>query len=564
MTKRLHVLLVFFFIIFSSRAQNACNRTTSAHIRLIGDSWMQFPVIYKAYDSALAKYGFADYYSLGDGTAVIGATGDSWWQEPLERDALESALTLDGTKPIDIVMISLGGNGVAFKAHHNDSVTVLDPFMYENKLFMDSIFGLIHEKLPNAQIIWQWYDYPNFLDPLLDYPWDPYMHLWDSRGRMPPYEINKFLTYMTAYTDSVVRAYNKPYIHFFNCVGLMQWIYGQPTPLREWPYGTYAPRSVPFPGGDPRYPSPHAAMGLNGLDTYHLGPKSFTELAEFYMRKFISNYLRRNRDTTAHSQGGNNDGWVRSNNQTGTGEVQLAKSSSTITKGIISFNTDFIPDDKRIKKASLFIKNKTISRKYPMSNVFPNFFKLDIVKGTFGSDQIEASDFSAQASAYDIACVAGNLRGNEYSLRFDLDENALQYINKTGITQFRLETTDENNISFYNGDTAELEGPFLDLYYDTTVVTGVINKSNADLSLALYPNPASNAVTLKLNKEWLNKKSSIMIYDAKGATVSTVNYDKITSGELVIDIHQLAPGGYFISIENKEQKLSGTFVKSVQ
>ncbi|MDB5227318.1 MAG: hypothetical protein JWN78_1511 [Bacteroidota bacterium] len=545
-----------------SHAQNACDHKTSPHLRLIGDSWMQFPVIYQAYDSALAKYGFADYYSLGDGTAVIGATGESWWQEPFERDALESALTLDHDKPIDIVMISLGGNGVAFEGSHNDPPSVLYPYLYRNKLFMDTLFDFIHLKLPNAQIIWQGYDYPNFLDPIIDYPWNPYRDIWDSHGQMPPWEVNSMLIYMTNFTDSVVQAYNKPYIHYFNCLGLMQWIYGQPTPLRGWPGGTYPPRSVPLPGGDPRYPSPQAAMGLNGLDTYHLGPKSFTELAEFYMRKYISNYLRKERDSTVHSQGADKDGWVTSGNQTGTGEIQLGKNSTTVTKGIISFNTDFIPADKKIKRASLFIRNKTINKKFPLSNVFPNFFKLDIVKGTFGNDAVEASDFSAPASAYDIACVAGNLRGNEYTLRFDLHEDALQYINKTGTTQFRIEITDENFIRFYNGDTAELEGPYLDLYYDTTsVTTGIITQKNMDQNLQLFPNPAKNEIAIQLSKEWRSKKSVVAIYNTLGALVSTSTFDKSTTGEIKLDISKLAAGDYVISLENGETKSAGTFVK---
>lgn len=561
MKRKVHFFIFFFFLAASLNAQNACLQQKIPKIRLIGDSWMQFPVIYQAYDSALAKYGFPDYYPMGVGTSVIGATGESWWQEPLERNALEDALRQDSGKPIDIVMISLGGNGVAFEAHHGDSVTVLDPFLNRNKLFMDSIFDLIHSKLPNAQIIWQWYDYPNFLDPLLDFPWDPYMHIWESHGEMPPWEINRVLRYMTEWTDSLVRNYNRPYLHFFNSVGLMQWIYGQPTPLRAWPYGSYPPRSVPLPWGNPLYPTPYAAMGLNGLDTYHLGPQSFTYLAEFYMRQYISDYLRRDRDSSVHSEGGTHDGWVRSDNQTGAGEIQVAKSGNTLTKGIISFNTDFIPDDKRIKRASLFIKNKTISRRYPISNIFPNFFKLDIVKGSFGDADVESSDFSAPASAYDVACVAGNLRGNEYTLRFDLRDDALQYINKNGLTQFRLETSDENFIRFYNGDTTSFEAPYLDLYYDTTTVTAVIDKKNTDANLQFFPNPAKDALTLQLNKDWMYKKASLSIFNTSGALVSRISFDKIATQELQVDISGLAAGNYLLTFENADRRSSGTLLK---
>jgi hypothetical protein len=351
-------------------------------------------------------------------------------------------------------------------------------------------------------------------------------------------------------------------MHFFNNLGLMQWHYGQTTPLRYPPFGTYAPHTVPFPGGRWDYPTPYVAMGLNGIDTYHLGPGSFTVLADFYLRKFIANYLRRERDTTVYSEAADKDGWVRSDNVTGTGEVQVAKNGSQITKGIFSFNTAFIPDDKRIKKASLFIKDKTIQKKFPLSMVFPEFFQLDIVKGSFGNENIEASDYSAPASMADIACVAGNLRGNDYALRFDLNENALQYINKTGTTQFRLEIKDENFIRFYNGDTTELEGPYLDIYYDTASVTAVIDKKNITRDLQIYPNPAVNEITLSFGKDWQFKKTDIAVFDAKGVQVYSASYDKIPGLQIKMDIMDLASGSYFIKAECNDQISSGTFVKT--
>lgn len=118
-------------------------------------------------------------------------------------------------------------------------------------------------------------------------------------------------------------------------------------------------RSVPFPGGDIRYPSPHIAMGLGGIDAYHLSPDGFTVLAEFYVRKFISNYLRRNKDTTIHSLGQNFDGWVDEGTNTGTGNVLIGKNNQQLaTKGIFSFNTAVIPANKKVKKAVLFFKKK--------------------------------------------------------------------------------------------------------------------------------------------------------------------------------------------------------------
>ena len=560
------LILLFTAILFSLsfiHAQDACSQRTSTRVRLVGDSWLHFPQIYQAYDSALAKYGFPDVGVIGDGSVLISMTAETWWQFPIARLALDAALNSDAGRPIDIVIVSLGGNDVGFGFHSGDSLSVVDEDLYTAKLFMDSIFDHIHAKIPNAQIIWQSYDYPNFQDPCIDFPWDPYCDTWIGHGYFTAYEVNRFLGYLTAYQDSVVRASNKPYLHFYNANGLMQWHYGQTTPLRYAPFGSYAPRTVAFPGGDINYPTPHIAMGLGGIDAYHLSPDSYTVLAEFYVRKFISNYLRRGRDTSIYSLGQNTDGWIDVNTNTGIGKVLVGKNNSQDTKGVFTFNTSVIPANKKVKKAVLFLKAKTVARNYPVGTVFPQNFVLDIKSGTFGNDVIEGSDFAAVATATDIACFAGNLRGNNYTLRAELDDDILQYINKNGLTQFRLSTTDNNLITFYNGDTTEFEAPYLDLYYDTTnIITSINSKKDIKESLQIFPNPAKNEITLEVGKEWLYKKSTLTIFDTKGAVILNTTYDKIPMETLKINISSLPVGGYFISLENNENKSVGTFIKS--
>jgi hypothetical protein len=304
-------------------------------------------------------------------------------------------------------------------------------------------------------------------------------------------------------------------------------------------------------------------MGLGGIDAYHLSPDGFTVLAEFYVRKFISNYLRRNKDTTIHSLGQNFDGWVDEGTNTGTGNVLVGKNNQQLaTKGVFSFNTSVIPANKKVKKAVLFFKEKTIARPYSPITRFPQNFVLDIKNGTFGNDVIEGSDYLATASLTDVACFAGSLRGNNYTLRAELNEDALQYINKNGITQFRLSITDNNLITFYNGDTTEFEGPYLDIYYDTTaIISGIKENKTSTNTLVVYPNPANNEITVQLEKDWLSRKSIISIYSVNGSLVYNNTQDKTMHTDLKIDVSQLASGGYFISVENEQRKSVGTFVK---
>ena len=559
------VTVIFFAYFFSNttHAQDACKARRAAHIRLVGDSWLHFPAIYHAYDSALAKYGFPDMFTVSDGSVLISMTAETWWQHPLARFALEASVNSDAARPIDIIMVSLGGNDVAFKIKHGDSLNVLDNSLYTAKLFMDSIFDFLHEKYPNGQIIWQSYDYPNFNDPCIDFPWDPYCDLWKSHNYPTPYEINRFLGYISQYQDSVVQAYQKPYMHFYNALGLMQWHYGQTTPLRFEPYGTYPPRSVPLPGGKIDYPTPYPAMGLLGIDTYHLGPQGFTYLAEFYMRKFINNYLRKNRDITFRSIGKTADGWVDANGITGTGDVLVGKRNNIDTKGIFSFNTEEIPDNKNIKKASLFVKVKTLKQPYPLGLFFPQNFSLDVKKGTFGTDDLQGDDYNDIASFSDIACFAGNLIGNDYTLRADLHPDALKYINKTGITEFRLSTSDNNLLTFYNGDTTEFEGPYLDIYYDSLeIISGVKNNTSIHQTLKIFPNPASTEISIQVNnQDWNMKKSMVKIVTSQGAEVMSIPFDKLQQSDYKIDINHLADGGYFVSIEDENQKTIGSFIK---
>lgn len=562
----LFVLIFIEFQNYNCSAQQACLGRKSAHIRLVGDSWLHFPAIYMAYDSALAKYGFADYFAVSDGSAIISMQAETWWQNPLARFALEAAINSDASRPIDIIMVSLGGNDVAFKIRKGDSLSTLDDNLYQARLYMDSIFDFLHQKYPKGQIIWQSYDYPNFNDPCMNIPWNPYCDLWESRGYPTPYEINRFMAYMTDFQDTVVQGYRsrgKEYMHFYNYLGLMQWRYGQTTPLRYEPFGTYPPRSVPLPYGNMNYPSPLEAMGLLSNDTYHLGPQSFTYLAEAYMRDFISNYLRRERDTSIYSMGQNFDGWVDADNTTGTGSVLVGKrNTSTDTRGIFSFNTEFIPDNKIIKRASVFFKLKTIKKAYPLGVTFPQNFTLDIKTGSYGIAAIEASDYGSASTATDIACFAGRLIGNDYALRADILDDALKYINKSGITQFKLSTDDDNLLTFFNGDTTAFEGPYLDIYYDsTTLVTGIKNKLPSTNQLSIFPNPATNDITIQFSKEFLNKNVQINIFNTIGSLVSKTIQIKPNEEFYKIDLSQLNAGAYFISVENDTHKSSTTFIK---
>jgi hypothetical protein len=532
-------------------------------IRVFGDSWAHFPVIYKAYDSALVQYGFPEYYSTGDFTALISMNSESFLH-PIAKVLWQPQIEQDGRNNVPLMVVSLLGNDIAFKIRKDKPLSILDEPLRQAKLNMDTIFDFVHEKCPNMKILWLCYDFPNFVDPIIDYPWNPYRDLWDSRDQFTPAEVNPFINYMAHLQDSLVNVWNRPYLYFINNVGLMQYMYGQPTPLRVAPFGTYPKYSVPFPGGNENYPTPHAAMGLGGIDTYHLGPQGYTILAGYQMRKFFMDYLREEKDTSIMSLGSSFDGSVKQNAITETDKITIGKDNGQVeSKGIITFNTAFIDDDKKIKKASLFIRRKDGNYRSYNNQLYPTNFRLDIKNGTFGNASIEASDFNENASKEDIACTFGNAIKDNYSLRFDIQEEALQYINKNGFTQFRLSIVDtaqgESLIHYYTGDTSMYEAPYLDIYYDTAkIISGIKELKNHHV--VLYPNPVKDVLRINdLASTDLKNELNINLFTLDGRVVYKTEILKTNNLEL--NIKNITSGTYYIRIDDGTYFISEKIVK---
>ena len=564
--KRVLLPVILLILTFSlGEAQDACNppAVKKGKLRVFGDSWAAFPFTYHSYDSAFVQYGFPEYKALGDRTAIISMNSEAFLN-PLARIFWEPEIERDVRNGMDAMVFSLGGNDLAFKPNVGDSLTVLNEPFHQAKRNMDTLLDYLHGKLPDMEILWTCYDYPNFVDPIIAFPWNPYFDLWDGAGQPAPWQINAVVKQIAFLQDSLTQVWGRPYIHFYNNLGLMQFTYGQSVPQQVWPFGTYPPRSVPFPGGNTDYTTPWQAQGLEGLDTYHLNGAGYTHLAAHQFRVFLSNLFRKERDTMIYSMGQTYDGWVSETGTTGTGEVQVGKNAGNVKlKGIFSFDTEFIPDDKKIKRASLFIRRKDGSYyTYPREE-YPTNFKLDMKNGTFGTDQLEAADYSEAGTSSDVGCFAGQPILPNYSLRIDLIPSALTQINKTGITQFRLEITADTAqgasiINFFNGDTTEFEGPYLDIYYDTATVTGI--RQNVSGELKLFPNPAKNKLYIQADQKMTQGEYNLAIYDEKGALIISRSVF-VRGDEMPVDVSNLQSGSYIIQLSGKDKLYGGSFIK---
>ncbi|MDO9302048.1 MAG: hypothetical protein Q7T89_11720 [Anaerolineales bacterium] len=174
-----------------------------------------------------------------------------------------------------------------------------------------------------------------------------------------------------------------------------------------------------------------------------------------------------------------NDGWVIESNEYSGQGGGVNSISATFYLGdnaedrqfltILDFTTSSLPDNAVVTGAILKIKKLSVTGADPFTthqNVL-----VDISNGPFGVSALEESDFQAPASMNWAGTILNAPVDNWFSA--DLEKTALQYINKTGSTQFRLKfQLDDNDdlgadtIKFYSGDTVTLDyRPVLQIEY---------------------------------------------------------------------------------------------------
>ena len=145
-----------------------------------------------------------------------------------------------------------------------------------------------------------------------------------------------------------------------------------------------------------------------------------------------------------------------------------ANSSATIFKlgddlrnrqyrAILSFNTASLPENAIITRAMLKIRKQGLTGTNPFTIL--GSLTVDMRKPSFGAIGLSASDFQATAGRTAVATFGATPVNNWYSAI--LSGVGRNYINKAGVTQFRLYfATDDNNdnaadyMKFFSGDYA--------------------------------------------------------------------------------------------------------------
>ena len=544
------ILFFTFLISFNFiNAQVTCE-TPKTKIILTGDSWADFPFGFGTISGNLDRYGFTNVKMYSSSALSVSGIETANMLQPSYITNLQNELIAH--PDVEIVIVSIGGNDMLNNWNTSMDSLQTDSLITDVFIRIDSIISKIKGLKTNLQIFLPGYDYGNFGEVINTFSvpsLHPFYSKWSSMGNPNFLELNSLMNIVSKRFKALGLKYQ---ITYNDASGLMQYVYGQQNPLGVSPGGTYAPRSVTVPGGNLNYPSPKVAIRDYGpfRDCFHLSAEGFDHFYSYHFKNYFWKYLRQNVDTTFYSEGNNKDGGVSLssviNNEISIGDTPA---TSTIFKGIVSFNTSSIPNSSVIQNSNLYIYRSNLSGSLP---VFDKVI-LEIKKGNFGTtSSVEIADYSSVSDAKDTACVYGTVAKNGYWLRIKLPNSVQAEINKLGVTQFKismLDTTNGSVLHFSTGDSTNK--PMLDIeYYNPTS----LEKNNLENLITIFPNPIDGNV---LNIRGVNDgETQISVVDLMGRKmqINLISNQKI-------DVSYFKKGVYFILFENENKRLSKRFIK---
>ena len=177
---------------------------------------------------------------------------------------------------------------------------------------------------------------------------------------------------------------------------------------------------------------------------------------------------------------GAQDGWVLESSETSNQGGVIDTTAATFNLGdtssrqqyraILSFNTSSLPDNAVITGLTLKIKKHSVAGMNPFTMHLK--IAVDLRKGAFSTTSaLQPTDFQAAASKPSVGLIANNPQAGGWYLS-KLTSAAYPYVNRTGITQFRLrfQTDDDNDpvadfIRFYSGNSTAPNQPILVIEY---------------------------------------------------------------------------------------------------
>ena len=577
------IYFLFFALSYATLNAQICPSNSAQNkVLLAGDSWAQYMSDDGTYNKIFDKFGHADKDLVGPslgsnpgpgytGTeyAISGSEAKHWADRDNYPWITNVINAITANPSIETVILSIGGNDILaaksgggwYKDMDLDAPGSEAALFNTIKANTFVIINAILEAHPNVEIVLSSYDYPNFNTGLLCFAYACPKRNDLSRNAttdlITDAELNQMM--ITVETERITWLALEPRLKFANAIGLSHYYYGDgtsaagtlPLPQQTPPYSTS------FYGGNNQNPTIRSNF-RNTADPIHLSSAAYEyKIIHQTMNNFMPKF-RGQVTSTIFSSGGTQDGWVN-NTTSGTTEVRVGDGGvGQIYKGILSFDTSSIPDDATVNSLSLYMIRKGSSSTNPFTSGSLGAVNLEIKTGTFGTINIENSDFSATADATNAGCFQGSVSSNGFALRIDLNEAGIAAVNKTGNTQFRISfpntNANANYIDFNTGNAtvdttlttvglAEYMNnakPFMDIKYTTTLQVNPYDLS----SLVLYPNPVKYNFTVK----GLDSSSyKLQIMSIQGQIIKEI---KDFRNEQTIAIDELVNGIYFVRIEN--------------
>lgn len=543
MYKYLILITIFIFTTYSNFAQ--CTETDETKVLLVGDSWAFFMGVDQTIDRALAKWGHSHYKFFTN--TVIAENGAETEDFLTPSKQAEIIAQLNAHPNIEVIHLSIGGNDLLGDWNVNFTQAQTDSLMDATEIPLLAVIDFLKTVKPGIRIIWSGYTYPNFAEVIEDAaPFQtnhPFYNTWEGMGFPTFLQVNTLMD--TVAKKMEIYAAGEPQVEYVNVTSILQYTFGQTSPLSVPPGGTYPPFTAPYPDGYPDYPSPKEAMRDYFLtkDCFHLSPKGFDDMIEYEIQKFYHKYLMD--DQYFLAEGSTKNGSVSSNGNISTA-LMLGENAGEIFTTALSFNTTMLPDTN-LQAASIFLRRESLTGTNPISGNL----QVKVINGNFGlSTDVEAVDFNTLADATDTPCLFGSNDGDGHWIRLDLPSTMLPYINQNDITQFLITAPSATGgvVTFSDVSNPDF-APVLNVTYSPYGV-GIADEVNQN-GLTLYPNPTTGLISIETPKV-----NSIEVANILGETVLT---PILKDGN--IDISSLPKGIYLLNLHTDTGVIGKRVVK---
>lgn len=537
-----HILLLGLMAsAFSSKSFAQCSENETPKVLLVGDSWAFFMSVDQTINDVLFDWGHTGYtYYTNLTLAENGAETDDFLL-PAKQQEIQAKL--NEFPSIEVVHLSIGGNDVLGDWNINFTQQQTDSLANAVLARLDSVITFIKSARPGIQILWSGYTYPNFEEVIESAaPFQtqhPFYGTWQGMGFPSFLQLNEV---QNNFSNLILSFYaNDAQVHYVPATGLMQYVFGQTSPLGVAPGGTYAPFSVPLPLGDPTYPSPKTTMRNYGLtrDCFHLSAAGYYELINYHAQKYYHKFLMDDYFALANAS---ESGSVAANGIV-SADLNVGEVNASQVATVLSF--DLVIPDTTIESASLFLKVAEISG----TNLLDASFELKLIDGQFGSQAaVESGDFSATGTAIGTPCVFGAKAAGKW-VRFDLPTSMISAIN-VGKIQFSITSSNASSASVRFVDAIDPDfAPVLNLKFG---VAPASLAENALESIQLFPVPTDGMLHVNASAD----AELIAVTDLAGRTI-----DLQLDNNQTIDFSGVPTGVYFLNFRIGNSLVSEKIVK---